>query len=100
MIIHMPLSKPISPTQVERIAGTFRVIGEPMRIRLLDAMRDGSATVGELVEATGASQQNVSKHLKVLHEAELISREPIGREVHYAIADETVFAICEMVCGD
>lgn len=99
-MFHMPLSKPISPAQIERIASTFRVIGEPMRIRLLDAMRDGSATVSELVETTGASQQNVSKHLKVLYEAELLSREQLGREVHYAIADETVFAICEMVCGD
>lgn len=96
----MPLAKPISPAQIERIARTFRVIGEPMRIRLLDAMRDGEATVGELVEATGASQQNVSKHLGVLHEAELISRRQSGREVYYEIADPTVFDICEMVCGD
>lgn len=96
----MPLSRPINAVQIERIATRFRVIGEPMRIRLLDAMRDGEATVGELVEATGASQQNVSKHLQVLHEAELISRRPAGREVYYEIADETVFAICEMVCGD
>lgn len=96
----MPLAKPISPVQIERIARTFRVIGEPMRIRLLDAMRDGEATVGELVGATGASQQNVSKHLGVLHEAELISRRQSGREVYYEIADPTVFDICEMVCGD
>ena len=71
-----------------------------MRIRLLDAMREGEATVGELVEATGASQQNVSKHLGVLHDAELISRRQAGREVYYEIADPTVFDICEMVCGE
>ncbi len=96
----MPLTKPISPAQIERIAGTFRVIGEPMRIRLLDAMRDEAATVSDLVEVTGASQQNVSKHLKVLYDAELISRRPEGREVYYSIADETVFSVCEKVCGD
>lgn len=96
----MPLTKPINDAQIERIATRFRVIGEPMRIRLLDAMRDGEATVGELVERTGASQQNVSKHLAVLHAAELVSRRQAGREVHYAISDPTVFEICEMVCGD
>ncbi|MGB0872289.1 MAG: ArsR/SmtB family transcription factor [Solirubrobacterales bacterium] len=96
----MPLTRPISQEQIELIAARFRVIGEPMRISLLDNMRDGECTVGELVAATGASQQNVSKHLKVLHNAELISRRPAGRTVYYGIADETVFAICEKVCDD
>lgn len=99
-MLHMPLARPISEPQIEQIATRFRVIGEPMRIRLLDAMRDGEQTVGELVAATGASQQNVSKHLGVLHDSGLVTRRQDGREVHYGIADPTVFAICEMVCGD
>lgn len=96
----MPLTRPINDAQIEQIATRFRVIGEPMRIRLLDAMREGEATVGELVEATGASQQNVSKHLGVLHDTGLITRRRAGREVYYEIADHRVFEICEMVCGD
>lgn len=70
-----------------------------MRIRLLDAMREGSATVGELQGATGASQQNVSKHLSVLHGAGVVSRVKEGTSVRYAITDESVFALCEQVCG-
>ena len=84
---------------VEAIAGRFRVIGEPMRIRLLDQLRGGEQSVGELVEALGASQQNVSKHLGVLHGAGILRRRKDGNRVLYEIADETVFALCEVVCG-
>lgn len=84
---------------MELIAQRFRVIGEPMRIKLLDRLREGSATVGELVEALDASQQNVSKHLGVLHGAGIVSRVKEGTNVRYAIADDTVFALCEQVCG-
>ncbi len=63
----MGIPHPLPDPLVELIAQRFRVIGEPMRIKLLDRLRDGPATVGELVAALGASQQNVSKHLGVLH---------------------------------
>ncbi|GAC1434360.1 MAG: hypothetical protein NVSMB51_01330 [Solirubrobacteraceae bacterium] len=62
-------------------------------------MRDGSATVGELAEGLHATQQNVSKHLGVLHQAGIVSRVKEGTSVRYAIADDTVFALCEQVCG-
>lgn len=84
---------------IELIAERFRVIGEPMRIRLLDALRDGAATVRELTEATGATQPNVSKHLAVLHRAGIVEREKSGVYVHYAIADVSVFELCDLVCG-
>lgn len=95
----MDIPRPLPEPLVELIAQRFRVIGEPMRIKLLDRLRDGSATVGELVEALGASQQNVSKHLGVLHQAGIVSRAKEGTSVRYAIADDTVFALCEQVCG-
>lgn len=90
---------PLPPLLVELIAQRFRVLGEPMRIRLLDVLRDGSLTVGELQEATGGSQQNVSKHLGVLRDAGLVRRVKDGTFARYEIADQTVFAICEQVCG-
>lgn len=90
-----PLPEPL----VELIAQRFRVIGEPMRIRLLDHLRDRDATVGELTEALGVSQQNVSKHLGVLHQAGIVSRTKRGTFAHYAIADDSVFALCDQVCG-
>ena len=84
---------------MEVIAERFRVLGEPMRIRLLDQLRDGAATVQELQDATGASQQNVSKHLGVLLRAGIVARTKDGNYARYSITDETVFGLCEEVCG-
>jgi len=95
----MDMTHPLPDPLVELVAQRFRIVGEPMRIKLLDQLRDGSATVGELVEALHASQQNVSKHLGVLHQAGIVAREKQGTSVRYSIADDTVFALCEQVCG-
>jgi DNA-binding transcriptional ArsR family regulator len=95
----MEMAHPLPDELVELIAERFRVIGEPMRIRLLDHLREGPAAVGELAEALDTSQQNVSKHLGVLHGAGIVSRTKEGTFVRYAIADQTVFDLCEQVCG-
>jgi DNA-binding transcriptional ArsR family regulator len=95
----MSLPHPLADDLVELIARRFRVIGEPTRIRLLDRLRDGEASVNELTEALGASQQNVSKHLAGLAEAGILARRREGTHVYYRIADESVFALCELVCG-
>ena len=90
---------PLPDQLVDVIAQRFRVLGEPMRIKLLDRLRDGAATVQELQEATGASQQNVSKHLGVLLGAGVVTRAKEGNYARYSIADDTVFQLCEQVCG-
>jgi DNA-binding transcriptional ArsR family regulator len=90
---------PLPAPLVELIAERFRVLGEPMRIRLLDALREAPATVQEVQRATGASQQNVSKHLGMLLRSGLVSRRKEGNFSLYAIADEGVFELCEQVCG-
>ena len=95
----MDVPHPLPDQLAELIAQRFRVLGEPMRIRLLDALRDGESTVGELVDRLGASQQNVSKHLGVLHQAGIVTRTKQGTFVRYAIADAGVFQLCEQVCG-
>ena len=90
---------PLPAPLVELIAERFRVLGEPMRIRLLDALREAPATVQDLQRATGASQQSVSKHLGLLLRSGLVSRSKEGNFSLYAIADEGVFELCEQVCG-
>jgi DNA-binding transcriptional ArsR family regulator len=90
---------PLPAALIERIAERFRVLGEPMRISLLDALRDGEATVGELQDATRASQQNVSKHLGVLLRAGIVEKRKEGNFSVYSIADPAVFSLCEEVCG-
>ena len=96
----MALPHPLPEDLVELIARRFRVIGEPMRIRLLDRLRDEEeATVNDLADAVGASQQNVSKHLVVLADAGILARRKEGTHVYYRIVDQRVFALCEQVCG-
>ncbi len=90
---------PLADPLVDLIAQRFRVLAEPMRIKLLDHLRDGDATVGELREALGASQQNVSKHLGILYSAGMVARTKDGNHARYSIADEGVFELCEQVCG-
>src|SRR5215831_806867 len=90
---------PLPDPLIERVAQRFRVLGEPMRIRLLDRLREGDATVGELQQALGASQQNVSKHLGILYEAGMVARTKQGTSTRYAISDPSVFELCDQVCG-
>ncbi len=84
---------------IELVAQRFRVLGEPMRIKLLDRLRERDATVGELQAALSASQQNVSKHLGILHAAGMVSRTKQGNHARYAISDPSVFELCDQVCG-
>ena len=90
---------PLPGPLLELIAERFRALGEPKRIMLLDHLREGPATVGELSEAVGASQQNVSKHLALLRGAGMVERERDGNFIRYRIDDPTVFQLCELVCG-
>lgn len=94
----MALRHPLPDEAVELIAQRFRVLGEPMRIKLLDRLRLGEATVQELTLLAGSTQQNVSKHLGVLLRAGVVVRRRQGNYAYYAIGDESVLALCEDVC--
>jgi DNA-binding transcriptional ArsR family regulator len=95
----MPLAHPLPEAIVELVAERFRVLGEPFRIRLLECLQNGEASVGELTDVVGTSPQNVSKHLNVLFHAGLVARRKEGTASRYSIADESVFRLCEDVCG-
>ena len=84
---------------IEQVAERFRVLGEPTRLRLLEAMRNGERSVGDLVEAMDAGQANVSRHLRLLHDAGLVGRRREGTTVYYHLADPSVFQLCDLVCG-
>ena len=84
---------------IELVARRFRVLGEPMRIKLLDRLREGAATVSELQGALGATQQNVSKHLGILLAAGMVARTKQGNHARYSIGDPGVFDLCDQVCG-
>jgi DNA-binding transcriptional ArsR family regulator len=81
------------------VAERFRVLGEPMRLRLLHCLIGGEKTVNALVEATGATQANVSRHLQTLTRAGILGRRKEGLHVLYRIEDASVFELCDHVCG-
>jgi len=95
----MNVEHPLPGDLVELIAERFRALADPTRIKLLDRLREGEATVQELTEGIGSTQQNVSKHLGVLRRSGIVRRRREGNFVHYSIADQGVFALCEDVCG-
>jgi DNA-binding transcriptional ArsR family regulator len=95
----MGVSHPLPDDLVELIAGRFRAMSEPTRIKLLDRLREGEASVQELTDGIGSTQQNVSKHLGVLRLAGIVGRRKDGNHVYYSIADEGVLDLCEDVCG-
>jgi ArsR family transcriptional regulator len=95
----MALPTPLPPELTEMIAARFRLLAEPMRIRILDRLRDGERSVGELVTELGTSQQNVSRHLSILHREGVLGRRKDGNRAVYWIADEAVLDLCEHVCG-
>jgi len=90
---------PLPDELAQLVARRFRLLSEPMRLHLLDTLRDGERSVGELADRLVASQQNVSKHLAALHEGGIVRRRKVGNHVVYAIDDASIFQLCEIVCG-
>lgn len=95
----MPKKPTLSDAALELVARRFAVLAEPMRLRLLQVLFDGEMNVNALVEATGGTQANVSRHLQTLTHAHILSRRKEGLQVFYAIADPSIFKLCELVCG-
>jgi DNA-binding transcriptional ArsR family regulator len=95
-----PNAPPLPDDLVELVARRFAALGDPVRVRLLDALRRrGEASVGELAEEVQAGYANVAKHLGLLHERGVLARCKAGNRTLYRIADPTVLALCETVCG-
>jgi DNA-binding transcriptional ArsR family regulator len=90
--------KNLSSEALELIANRFKILSEPLRLRILQCLQSGEKSVTALTEAVETSQPNVSKHLKILQTSGLVKRRQKGNTVFYAIADESIFTLCELVC--
>lgn len=92
-------TKRLTPEVIDMVAERFRVLGEPARLHVMNALRNGEQTVGELAEATGLGTANVSKHLQLLHNTGFVTRRKQGLHVYYALAGRDVFQLCDLMCG-
>ncbi|MGE0885372.1 MAG: ArsR/SmtB family transcription factor [Blastocatellales bacterium] len=84
---------------LQLVAARFKVLSDPMRLRILQFLENGETSVSALADAVESTQPNVSKHLKTMQDAGLLSRRQEGNTVYYSIADPTVFDLCDVVCS-
>lgn len=89
----------LSEEALELIANRFRLLADPMRLKILHTLGNGEMNVGELVAAANAGQANVSKHLGAMLEAGIVSRRKEGLNAIYRVSDETIFELCDVVCS-
>ena len=90
----------LDESALNHVATYFRALSEPTRLRILNTLRDGEKNVSQITMLTGCGQANISKHLALLFEAGLVTRNAQGTAVYYAIADAATFDLCDIVCGN
>ena len=93
------MAHPMTPELLTLVAERFKALAEPARLRILDALRDGEQTVSDLMQKTELGQANVSKHLQLLYALRFVDRRKEGLYVHYRLADDDVFRLCDIMCG-
>lgn len=89
-----------TPQQLQRLAALFSVLGDPARLRILQSLRGGPLSVGEIHRTCRLKQANTSKHLRVLREARVVAPNRSGTTVRYEIAEPLVLDLCDLVCGN
>lgn len=94
-----PRMEGLSPSALSQVAAYFQALSEPTRLQILNLLRTGERNVGELAQACGYTSANISRHLSLLMQHGLVAREGRGTAVYYRIADESVYALCDLVCG-
>lgn len=87
----------MSANELTQIAAWFKLLGEPMRLKILQSICHQPRTVNDIVEATGSTQANVSKHLALLATAGILQREKDGQCVYYGMKAKLVVQLCELV---
>jgi DNA-binding transcriptional ArsR family regulator len=89
--------RPLSAEELSHLAGRFKMLGEPMRLKILQAVCHEPRTVTEIVESTGSTQANVSKHLALLAASGILDRRKEGQCVYYGTRDRLVLELCDLV---
>ncbi len=90
----------LPPEAMLEVAAYFQALSEPTRLKILNLLREGERNVGELAQLCGFTAANISRHLTLLTKHGLVARESRGTSVYYRIADDTIYALCDLVCGN
>lgn len=89
----------LSVEALEQVAAHFRALSEPTRLRILSLLRDGERSVGELAQLCDYTSANISRHLSILSKHGFVKSTARGTSVYYSIADDSVYSLCDLVCG-
>ena len=87
----------MSPEAYENAAHCLKIIAHPVRLRLIDLMRNGDFTVGELADACEIPSHMTSEHLRLLQHCQLLSRRREGRKVYYSVAEPCLNEIMKCI---
>jgi ArsR family transcriptional regulator, lead/cadmium/zinc/bismuth-responsive transcriptional repressor len=83
----------LPPRTVEALADTFRVLGDPTRVRILDALATGELCVCDIASLVGISESAVSHQLRLLRSMRLVRPRRAGRLVYYAVDDQHILEL-------
>ncbi len=84
---------------LELVAHRFKLLSDPMRLRILNILQNGEKSVSEIVSLSGTSQPNVSIHLSSLRTAGLDKRRQVANQAYFSIAAPFIFELCDIVCS-
>lgn len=76
------------------VANRFKLLSEPMRLKIIRTLCENERTVQEIVNEISASQANVSKHLALMHDNGIVNRRKEGLKCYYSIADSSIIFAC------
>ncbi len=93
------LRRQLSEEGLRLVARQFQVLSEPARLKLLAVLEEGEQNVTALVQLTGLSQANVSKHLGILHDVGMVDRRKEGLSTFYFISDPKISELCDLMCS-
>ena len=85
---------------LQEVAAYFQVLSEPTRLLILNLLRGTERNVGELADLCGFTAANISRHLAMLTKHGFLMRESRGTSVYYRTVDESVYDLCDLVCGN
>ena len=94
-----PRMEGLPPEALEQVASYFQALSEPTRLQILNLLREREYNVGELAQRCGYTSANISRHLALLTAHGLVERQSRGTSVYYRIADDSIYALCDLVCG-
>ncbi|MEI6662155.1 MAG: metalloregulator ArsR/SmtB family transcription factor [Comamonadaceae bacterium] len=90
----------LPPEAMLDVAAYFQALSEPTRLQLLNLLREGERNVGDLAQRTGFTAANISRHMSMLSQQGMVARESRGTSVYYRISDDSIYALCDLVCGN